>query len=148
MYCFSLLPSLSSSVVSVPMGNELKGFTVLCIDDEVTILEGMTALLSSWNCNVLTCTNGEDAIKIVCDQDVQAIIADFQLGEKENGLEVITHLRPHLLSPENVCLLSARKTKDIERYAANDNIRILTKPANPEDIHKFLLSCIPADAAE
>ena len=139
---------VSSSVVSVPMGNELKGFTVLCIDDEVTILEGMTALLSSWNCNVLTCTNGEDAIKIVCDQDVQAIIADFQLGEKENGLEVITHLRPHLLSPENVCLLSARKTKDIERYAANDNIRILTKPANPEDIHKFLLSCIPADAAE
>lgn len=139
---------MSPPVVSKPLGNELKGFTVLCIDDEVTILEGMTALLSSWDCKVLTCTNGEDAIGLVCDNDVQAIIADFQLGDKENGLQVIAHLRPHLKSPENVCLLSALKTKDIERFAANDNIRILTKPANPEDIHKFLLSCIPAIAAE
>jgi len=100
---------MSPPVVSKPLGNELKGFTVLCIDDEVTILEGMTALLSSWDCKVLTCTNGEDAIGLVCDNDVQAIIADLQLGDKENGL---------------------------------------TKPANPEDIHKFLLSCIPAIAAE
>ena len=95
-----------------------------------------------------TCTNGEDAIKLVCENDVQAIIADFQLGENENGLQVIAHLRPHLSSPENVCLLSAIKTKNIQRYAANDNVRILTKPANPEDIHKFLLSCIPQLAAE
>jgi len=40
------------------------------------------------------------------------------------------------------------KTKDIQRYAANDNVRILAKPANPEDIHRFLLSCIPELAAE
>lgn len=129
-------------------GNELKGLTVLCIDDEVTILEGMTALLSRWDCNVLTCTNGEDAIQLVCNNNVSAIIADFQLGQAENGLQVIAHLRPHLSHPENVCLLSARKTKDIERYAANDNIRILSKPANPEDIRQFLLSCIPAKIAE
>ena len=52
------------------------------------------------------------------------------------------------MSPDNVCLLTARKTKDIQRYAANDNIRIMSKPANPEDIRQFLLSCIPPDAAE
>ena len=138
----------SIPVAPKPLGDELNGLTVLCIDDESIILEGMTALLSAWDCKVLTCTNGEDAIKLVCENDVQAIIADFQLGENENGLQVIAHLRPHLSSPENVCLLSAIKTKNIQRYAANDNVRILTKPANPEDIHKFLLSCIPQLAAE
>ena len=128
--------------------DKLTGLTVLCIDDEVTILEGMTALLSRWDCNVLTCSTGEEAIELACTNDVKAIIADFQLGQNENGLQVIAHLRPHLMSPDNVCLLTARKTKDIQRYAANDNIRILSKPANPEDIRQFLLSCIPPDAAE
>ncbi len=124
--------------------DELKGLTVLCIDDEVTILEGMSALLSRWNCRVLTCTNGEDAIELACNNKVQAIIADYQLGEKENGLDVIAHLRPHLYAAENVCLLSARKTKDMEKSAANNRVRVLSKPANPEDIRQFLLTCIPA----
>lgn len=128
--------------------DKLTGFTVLCIDDEVTILDGMQALLSRWDCHVLTCTNGEDAIELACNNDVKAIIADYQLGKHENGLQVIAHLRPHLLSPENVCLLTARKTKNIERNAANDNIRILSKPANPEDIRQFLLSCITQGVAE
>ena len=128
--------------------DELKGLTVLCVDDETTILDGMTALLSRWNCRVLTCTNGEDAIELACNNDVQAIIADFQLGKKENGLDVIAHLRPHLRVPENVCLLSARKTKGMERKAANDNVRVLSKPANPEDIRQFLLTCLPGETAE
>lgn len=128
--------------------NELKGLTVLCVDDETTILDGMTALLSRWNCKVLTCTNGEDAIEIACNNDLQAIIADFQLGKTENGLDVIAHLRPHLRMPENVCLLSAQKTKKLERKSANDNVRLLSKPANPEDIRQFLLSCLPLQSAE
>ncbi len=128
--------------------DRLTGLTVLCIDDEVTILDGMQALLSSWDCDVLTCTNGEDAIELASANDVKAIIADFQLGKNENGLEVISHLRPHLTSPENVCLLTARKTKNIERQSANDNIRVLSKPANPEDIREFLLSCVSQEAAE
>ena len=128
--------------------DQLTGLTVLCIDDEVTILEGMSALLSRWDCHVLTCTNGEDAIELVCTHDVKAIIADFQLGPNENGLQVIEHLRPHLFEPENVCFLSAKETKEIQRHSANDNLRILSKPANPEDIRQFLLSCLPSQAAE
>ena len=139
-------PRRSSSVAPIAevKRDELKGLTVLCIDDEVTILEGMSALLSRWNCRVLTCTNGEDAIELACNNEVQAIIADYQLGENENGLDVIAHLRPHLISPESVCLLSARKTKDMESSAANDKVRVLSKPANPEDIRQFLLTCLPA----
>ena len=108
----------------------------------------MTALLSRWNCEVLTCTNGEEAIELACNNELQAIIADFQLGTKENGLDVIAHLRPHLLVPENVCLLSAQKTKGLERKAVNDNVRVLSKPANPDDIRQFLLTCLPAQTAE
>jgi len=52
------------------------------------------------------------------------------------------------LSPENVCILSAHKTKDIESNVANDNVRVLNKPANPEDIKQFLLSCVTPQVAE
>lgn len=136
-------------VASIKMKqDELRDLTVLCVDDETTILAGMTALLSRWNCKVLTCTNGEDAIELASKNDLQAIIADFQLGTKENGLDVIAHLRPHLRVPENVCLLSAQKTKGLEQKAANDNVMVLSKPANPEDIRQFLLSCLPAQTAE
>ena len=85
---------------------------------------------------------------MVCNHDVKAIIADFQLGPNENGLDVIGHLRQHLTFPENVCLLSAVKPKEIQRNAVNDNVKILSKPANPEDIKNFLLGCISPQAAE
>ena len=114
----------------------------MCIRDRAI------SIASSPFVQVLTCTNGEDAIEIACNNDLQAIIADFQLGKTENGLDVIAHLRPHLRMPENVCLLSAQKTKKLERKSANDNVRLLSKPANPEDIRQFLLSCLPLQSAE
>ncbi|MEP6343604.1 MAG: PAS-domain containing protein [Maricaulaceae bacterium] len=135
------------SVVKIKR-DELKGLTVLCVDDEATILEGMTALLTRWNCHVLTCTNGEDAITLACQNNVNAIIADYQLGNMEDGLDVIAHLRPHLERPDNVCLLSAGKTKGMTRQAVNDNVRVLSKPANPDDIKQFLLSCLYEEIAE
>lgn len=126
----------------------LSELTVLCIDDEPTILDGMRALLSKWDCRVMTCETGEKALTMVLENDIQAIIADYQLSKTENGLDVIEHLRPHLPYPQNVCLLTARRTHAVEDRAANDNVQLLRKPANPEDIKVFLLSCIQTDVAE
>ena len=41
----------------ISRADELTGLTVLCIDDEATILEGMRALLSRWDCNCLLYTS-------------------------------------------------------------------------------------------
>ena len=137
-----------SAVAKVEKTAGLSGLTVLCIDDEPTILEGMKALLSKWNCQVMTCETGEHAMALVTNNDIQVIIADYQLSKTENGLDVLKHLRPHLPFPQNVCLLTARRTHAVEERAANDNVQLLRKPADPEDIKLFLLSCIKAEAAE
>ncbi len=120
----------------------LTGLTVLCIDDEVTILEGMEALLTKWHCRVLTCTNCEAAFKLISENDVDAVIADYQLSPTENGLDLIANLRPFMKMPDNVCLLTARRTHAVEEASANQNIGLLSKPADPADIQTFLVSCL------
>lgn len=114
---------------------------VLCVDDELSILQGMKALLEKWDCNVTICQTGEEAIDVICNRRIDVIVADYQLGEHENGLEVIEHLRHHLDVRENVCLLTAIRTTEIAKMAANDNVRVMNKPASPTDIQAFLSEC-------
>lgn len=132
------IEKLNSTEVS---SDNFENLNVLCIDDEPTILDAMTALLGLWKCNVFVSTTGEEAIDIICRHKIDVIIADYQLGTTENGLDVVSHLRPHLEYSENVCLLTAQRTESLELLAKNDNVKILNKPAAPVDIQSFLALC-------
>ena len=77
---------------------------VLCVDNQPSILEGMTQLLNGWGCEVLTATGTSDALAVV-DQRSQCPdmrLVDYHLEDGDNGLSTMAAMRaisgPRLLS--------------------------------------------------
>jgi CheY-like chemotaxis protein len=110
--------------------------TVLVVDDDLGVLDLLRDLLESRGYDVLTALSGEDAVRAVADQSVQAAVVDLFLSGMD-GLQLITRLAPQL-SPAAAILITGyahhprlhaarragietvlRKPLDLDRLLAN-----------------------------
>jgi len=65
--------------------------TVLLIDDEVKILKSLSYILRKCEFNVLTATNGVDALDLLNRRDVDVVILDLVLST-EDGIDILKNL--------------------------------------------------------
>ena len=122
---------------SQPAGQSLSGLNVLCVDDEKLILDGMRALLEHWGCRVHTAQTAEDARSIIAREPIKVIIADYQLKQAVTGLDLLIALTAE--DPDlHVSLLTAEATAELSTKASENNIMLLRKPADPNEIRQFL----------
>ena len=117
----------------------LDGVSVLCIDDEASILEGMEALLRRWGCRALTAVDWEEAMARFEAEPVDAVIADLQLKEDQDGLDLIAELRRRSPGFLPAALLTARTGPHVDYRCARMCVDLLRKPADPEAIRQFLV---------
>jgi len=68
-----------------PANMSLQGVGVLCIDNEPNILEGMSKLLSAWQCQVFTAVNAQQAREIYTkhEDEIDILLVDYQLTRKQ-----------------------------------------------------------------
>ncbi|MEM9669128.1 MAG: PAS domain-containing hybrid sensor histidine kinase/response regulator [Pseudomonadota bacterium] len=119
----------------------LNGLKILCIDDEQTILDGMFALLSGWGCEVYTANSVSSAETVVSKRLIDVMIADLDIKENIDGLDLLVKLRPCLPHIDNAALLTARNNDILMARAEEVGISVLAKPVNPEAIRRFLTLC-------
>lgn len=105
---------------------------ILLVDDETTILEFVTINLERSGFQVITATDGEEALEIAREEEPQLILLDIMLPGRD-GLEVLKELRRHHSVP--IIMLTARGD-DIDRIlglemGADDYV---TKPFNPREL--------------
>jgi len=62
-----------------PAIGDLAGLSVLCIDNEPAVLNGMAALLSGWGCTVRTAPSGAAALALVKTDVPDIVLADYHL---------------------------------------------------------------------
>ena len=108
-----------------------KQFRVLLVDDEERILNFLRSKLKASGYEVLTASNGVEALEQAQGQEPDLIVLDI-LMPKMDGFEVLKELRT--FSPVPVIILSARGT-DADRIkglglGADD---YLPKPFNPDE---------------
>ena len=65
---------------------------ILVVDDEPTIRELAEELLTSAGYSVLTARDGEEALRLVCDEHPDLILLDV-IMPKVNGFEVVREIR-------------------------------------------------------
>lgn len=117
----------------------LVGLSVLAIDNEPSITEGMELLLSRWGCEVLGSHSLKDALasmkasKFVPD----VVIADYHLDESD-GLEAIAALRWKLGDGLPAILLTADRSEGMREKAALHNIHVMNKPIKPAALRALL----------
>ena len=110
----------------------MKQFTILVVDDDNQILDFLRPKLKGAGYNVLTASNGVEALEQAKAQEPDLLVLDMMMPVKD-GLETLKEIREFSAVP--VIILSARgadadKIKGLE-LGADD---YLSKPFNPDEL--------------
>ncbi|MCP5161654.1 MAG: hybrid sensor histidine kinase/response regulator [Hahellaceae bacterium] len=149
--CFSLTLPLASveacsrvtqtTIPEIPRHTLMPALSlnVLCLDNDAGILEGMVTLLKGWGCKVTACSNREETLNAYKDKMPDVVIADFQLDNGDNGLDVLNTLRTQF-SPARfrALLVTANTDSDIRQQALNLGYQYLRKPLKPAALRAIM----------
>ncbi|MGL4323686.1 MAG: hybrid sensor histidine kinase/response regulator [Beijerinckiaceae bacterium] len=121
-----------------PLLAPLGGLTILAIDNEPTILEGMRTLLEGWGCRVVTATSIAGALERLEHGVIpDGIIADYHLNN-ETGLEAIDALRGLLGDSIPAVLITADRSPEVRDEVARRDIPLINKPVRPAGLRALL----------
>jgi CheY-like chemotaxis protein len=128
----------------------LVGGTVLCVDNEPAILDGMQTLLERWGLHVLRAVSAHEARTLFARQPPDIVLADYRLGDGEcDGLELLQSLRVGGVTPIPGALVTADHSAAVTERARELGYTVLRKPIKPAALRALLgalLAAAPIDA--
>ncbi|KIQ02283.1 histidine kinase [Agrobacterium tumefaciens] len=122
-----------------PIGQQLHGFRVLCIDNEPKILEGMRLLMSGWGCEVSQAGSFAE-IGQWTDTEARApdlVIADYHLDDG-NGIDAVLRLRQVYAKDIPALLITADRTLEVRAQAEKEGIAVQHKPVRPAALRAYI----------
>ena len=114
----------------------LTGMTVLCVDNDARILEGMRLLLEGWGCHVVT-HSGSKSIEQSDATRPDIILADYHL-DGENGLDVIRKLRGRYGAGTPAVLITADRSNEVREAAELIDVPVINKPLKPAVLRSMI----------
>ena len=130
--------SLSAAPHQTVVGNPLPGRRLLVLDNELSILESMAALLGQWGCEVLTATDQTAALSVLQGRAPELILADFHLDHGVTGCQVVQHLREHFGQPIPAVMITADHSNLCRLQLQALGAPLLNKPVNPGKLRAVL----------
>lgn len=118
----------------------LSNWRVVVCDDEEDSLDVATIILEYYGANVVTCSNGEEALKAIRDRVPRFVISDLSMP-KMDGWALIFELKNDRATMDIpvIALTAHAMVGDRERALAAGFHNYLTKPLTPETfIHDLL----------
>ena len=113
----------------IPIASDLGGITVLCIDNEPQVLDGMSALLGGWGCTTLLAASAIDAVTklrtAVGWPDI--ILADYHLNDG-TGIEAVRHVRAAVGGDIPGIIITADYTAEVQAEIRLSGLGQLRKP--------------------
>jgi Na+/proline symporter/signal transduction histidine kinase len=144
---FSVEVPLSSAAPSVQAPREfaavdrggLIGTTVLCIDNEPKVLDGMDALLGGWGCRVLKAPDLATAVEAIVQSQAtpSGLLVDYHL-DKGNGLDAIIELRRRFGAELPAILITADRSPHVRDAAREQDVQVLSKPLKPAALRALM----------
>jgi len=122
----------------LPDSSNLNGLRVLCVDNDVAILDGMEALLGQWGIRVLKARNSTEATALYEESAVDTILADYHLGDGDDGIELLHRLCRSRVPVATAALISADHDADLILAARHAGFPILHKPLRPAALRALL----------
>jgi signal transduction histidine kinase/CheY-like chemotaxis protein len=118
---------------------QLSGITVLCMDNELAILDGMETLLGGWGCRVLKAPDLETAIAVIGESkaSLDGLLVDYHLDDG-NGIQAIAELRRRFGADLTAILITADRSPHVREEARANGVQILNKPVKPAALRALL----------
>lgn len=124
--------------------SQLPALRLLCVDNDLRILEGMKSLLSLWGCKVETATDSQGALQSPDKPD--AVLADYHL-DQEDGLQVISLMRDKFGRDLPALLITADRSLEVRQRAEAANVILINKPVKPAALRAALMRSHRPDVA-
>ncbi|WP_207461468.1 NahK/ErcS family hybrid sensor histidine kinase/response regulator [Azospirillum sp. SYSU D00513] len=113
----------------LPRADGMEGAAVLVIDNEVSILEGMAALLGGWGCQVAVAATAEEALERAAqDGRPDLIVADYHLDEGRIGLDAIAAVQRACGGDLPGIVVTADHTAEVQAAVKAAGCHLLNKP--------------------
>ncbi|GGF79285.1 PAS domain-containing hybrid sensor histidine kinase/response regulator [Alteromonas lipolytica] len=143
--CFSIsFPMTQPKVVrSASLANptaSFSGLRVLCVDDQQENLDALQTLLEKWGVSTVLADNWDDAITQADIFSPQILLMDYQLGNDQNGLDLIDAIRQHLDIVLPASLVTATHDEDVVTRCKEQGVNYLSKPIKPAKLRALLKS--------
>jgi two-component system response regulator VanR len=88
----------------------LKNYTILIVDDDMSILNDLKTIMEFFFCNILTATNGKEALEIFKVNSVDLIFTDYVMPSID-GCQLARQIREQN-STIPIVVLSSHSDKD------------------------------------
>ncbi len=143
--CFSIFippgePQTPAAVLPQQDG-DLSGLTLLCLDNDPMILNGLEQLLTSLGAKVQTASNRHEVHNLLRHQPaVDVILADYQLDAGANGIDVIKEIMAEFALDIPCIVISADDAPKTRELAREAGFRFLPKPVNEARLRAFIIA--------
>jgi Na+/proline symporter/signal transduction histidine kinase/CheY-like chemotaxis protein len=116
----------------------LAGISVLCIDNEPSVLDGMETLLRGWGCTVLKASDLAGALEALEAAPLapNGLLVDYHL-DRGTGIEAITALRARCGDVPAI-VITADRSVAVREQARALGVQVLHKPLKPAALRALL----------
>ena len=114
-----------------------EGLQVLCVDDDLDILDGMRGLLQRWGCEVRTAEHRTQAM-IEAEPSFDLLLIDYHLADGDDGLSLAQALLEQADQPFPVLVLTADRSDELGQTIEALGFLRLTKPIKPAALRALM----------
>ena len=112
--------------------------TVLCLDNDATILDGMRALLGRWGVDCRVAADVAQAAEVLAHGPVDLILADYHLADGLDGVQALQQLRAATDQLPPVAMITADGSSELKQRARTLGYPLLHKPVRPAALRALL----------
>jgi signal transduction histidine kinase len=117
----------------------ISGARIVCIENDLAILDGMKTLLTAWDAEVIAVTDPEAASEAIeaAGGRVTGLLVDYHL-DRGNGVAAIRDIRRRFGENLPAILITADRSPHVRAAAREENIAVLNKPVKPASLRALL----------
>jgi Na+/proline symporter/signal transduction histidine kinase len=117
----------------------ISGARIVCIENDLAILDGMKTLLTAWDAEVIAVTDPEAACEAIqaAGGRVTGLLVDYHL-DRGNGVAAIRDIRRRFGESLPAILITADRSPHVRAAAREEKIAVLNKPVKPASLRALL----------
>jgi signal transduction histidine kinase/CheY-like chemotaxis protein len=127
--------------VSEANGNSTAPVSVLVIEDDPVQLMAIRSVLESWDCRVLSASNGARALASIGMKGQPApdlVMAELRLNGGHSGLEVLAEIRRQMGAEVPAILMTSDTARERTTELTGADVSVLVKPFGPEHLRNAM----------
>ncbi|WP_019960191.1 hybrid sensor histidine kinase/response regulator [Woodsholea maritima] len=116
----------------------LEGVRILCLDNDPSVLQALTSLLTGWGCFPIGAKTEAEARAAFEEGPPDLVILDFRLDQDETGPDVYERLCAHWLTRPPGIVATAERSEDVAEIVADAGLDLIHKPVAPASLRANL----------